>query len=58
MNKQIEKMIQDRTTALTADLLTGKHDSPEQIRKAIRHFNKDKKKGKKEGKAKPSNEPL
>jgi hypothetical protein len=47
-------MIQDRTTARTRDILTGRHDSPAQIRKAIRKFEKDKR----AGKIKPSEERL
>ena len=47
-------MIKDRTTAMTRDILTGHHDSPAKIRKAIRQFVKDKR----AGKIKLSEEPL
>jgi hypothetical protein len=54
LSSKTEAMIHDRTTAMTRDILTGRHDSPEQIRKAIRRFERDKH----NGKIKPSNERL
>ena len=50
----IEAAIHDRTTARTRDILTGHHDSPAKVRKAIIRAQKEIA----SGKLKPSNERL